>query len=426
MLFRLLIINLLQLISYNAYAAWSTADSVAFANNQSHIFYDDIRSVKVMLNDVATSNPVLSLGGRDRLNVQFDELNGSGTQYYFKLYHCNANWVFSELLENEYLQGFNALPIQTIQNSMNTKERYVHYSFQVPNVEMTPKVSGNYILRIYNYDETDPALQVRFYVVDQKATIDLKAKRARVSSLAYTHHQLDAEVNTSTLRIQDVEKQCTLTIMQNMREDRTLTLNQPRTQIGEKLVFDNTQTFAAGNEFREFDIRTIRVKARNVWRLQVLPEAIEITLELNKIRGNATYTNSRDINGKYSIEYNENGNPATDAEYCKVYFHLDLPAPYVGHRLFVLYEGNFFKPDPLYELFYNDTTSRYEATIFMKQGFYNYIITDYSIAKNEHNEALTEGNFQATENTYQALFYFRPFNARYDHLLGFGAATSEW
>ncbi len=415
------------LFNWNAsLAQWSANDSSAFNKNQSYIFFDDIGSVKLMVNGVPTSNPVIALASSDAIQFQFDEINGNGIQYNFKLLHCNADWSRSELFENEYLSGFNNLPVPIIQNSMNTKVRYVHYSFTFPNVEMRPLVSGNYLMRVYINDDTDPAWQVRIYVVDQRVPISLKANRSRVSSKYTTHHQLDAEVTVAKLNIIEIEKQCLLKIMQNFREDKALLLKNPRVQIGEKLIYDNTQVLPAGNEFRDFDIRTIRVKARNIAKIEILPESNEVTVEPDKLRGNSSYSVLRDINGKYTIEFNETNMSATDAEYCHVHFSLELKAPLVDHRLYIVFEGNFYVPDTKYELKFNYAKERYEASVFLKQGFYNYLIKDISVRKNSDDTDFIEGNYQATENEYQAFFYYRPFSGRYDQLVGLGTTSSEW
>ena len=61
----------------------------------------------------------------------------------------------------------------------------------------------------------------------------------------------------------------------------------------------------------------------------------------------------------------------------------------------------------------------YEAKIYLKQGFYNYILATQS-----PNEAPDygeiNGNFWQTENLYQALLYYRPFGKNYDAILSYG------
>jgi len=61
----------------------------------------------------------------------------------------------------------------------------------------------------------------------------------------------------------------------------------------------------------------------------------------------------------------------------------------------------------------------YEAQIFLKQGFYNYILATKT-ADGNLNYGEVNGNFWQTTNLYQAFLYYRPFGRNYDGLLGYG------
>ena len=68
---------------------------------------------------------------------------------------------------------------------------------------------------------------------------------------------------------------------------------------------------------------------------------------------------------------------------------------------------------------YDTEQKKYIAKIFIKQGFYNYIL-----ATNEANGMINfgeiNGNFWQTENLYQAYLYYKPFGRNYDGLIGYG------
>jgi hypothetical protein len=65
-----------------------------------------------------------------------------------------------------------------------------------------------------------------------------------------------------------------------------------------------------------------------------------------------------------------------------------------------------------------------EATIKLKQGFYNY---KYVIVGEENNIRLNDvgGNFHFTENNYLILVYYRDFGDIYDSIIGVGSANSR-
>ena len=72
---------------------------------------------------------------------------------------------------------------------------------------------------------------------------------------------------------------------------------------------------------------------------------------------------------------------------------------------------------------FNQKKGIYEATLLMKQGFYNYkyVVVD---KENTLQEGAISGNFDETENNYKVLVYYRDLGARYDKLIGLGEANS--
>ena len=72
---------------------------------------------------------------------------------------------------------------------------------------------------------------------------------------------------------------------------------------------------------------------------------------------------------------------------------------------------------------YNSKRNVYEATLLMKQGFYNYKYVVLDSDKNL-NEGAISGNFDETENNFKVIAYYRDLGARYDRLIGMGEASS--
>ena len=70
-------------------------------------------------------------------------------------------------------------------------------------------------------------------------------------------------------------------------------------------------------------------------------------------------------------------------------------------------------------MFYDAAKKRYTAKIYLKQGFYNYILATKD-ASGLLNLGEINGNFWQTENLYQAFLYYKPFGRNYDGLIGYG------
>ena len=68
---------------------------------------------------------------------------------------------------------------------------------------------------------------------------------------------------------------------------------------------------------------------------------------------------------------------------------------------------------------YDEQSKKYIAKIYLKQGFYNYILATKDLSGNL-NFGEINGSFWQTENLYQAFIYYTAFGKNYDGLVGYG------
>ena len=76
---------------------------------------------------------------------------------------------------------------------------------------------------------------------------------------------------------------------------------------------------------------------------------------------------------------------------------------------------------------FNPDKGVYEATLFLKQGYYNYSYVSVDAKEKSANRFSfdnTEGNYTNTENNYTVLVYYRAFGARADELIGYTQVNS--
>ena len=92
--------------------------------------------------------PVIELG--KPLFLEFDDLLANEQDYYYKIIHCDYDWSPSILLKSQYLSGIDNQRILNYENSYNTLQSYSNYKLTIPNRDVRLKVSGNYLLEIYN------------------------------------------------------------------------------------------------------------------------------------------------------------------------------------------------------------------------------------------------------------------------------------
>jgi len=177
--------------------------------------------------------------------------------------------------------------------------------------------------------------------------------------------------------------------------------------------------FPAGKEFRFFDIRTTRYKTERVQTLQEEKHLFQATLFPDEIRNNNTYLYRKDINGKFFPGTLDFFDQNAQADYLWVTFRLPVDYPLKGGKIYLLGKFTDWQLQEPFLLHFNATASAYETTLFLKQGYYEYLYNFLSDDAEDPGENLIEGNDYETENTYQVLVYYRPFGSRYDQVIGY-------
>ena len=78
-------------------------------------FDRDIKSIQLHTEGRPLAEPVIELGGGERLLLTFDDLSSSTRNFVYKITLCDADWNESALLFSEYIAGFQQDNIQDYQ-----------------------------------------------------------------------------------------------------------------------------------------------------------------------------------------------------------------------------------------------------------------------------------------------------------------------
>ena len=106
-----------------------SAQDTGNPRNDSRVLDDDIRSAQLFLQGAPLTLPILEIKtGNNTLILEFDHLGDELKDYIYTIVHCNSDWQPSDLVDNEYIDGFTEDRITTIDNSFNTLQQYTHYS----------------------------------------------------------------------------------------------------------------------------------------------------------------------------------------------------------------------------------------------------------------------------------------------------------
>ena len=230
--------------------------------NNNRIYDAQIRTVKLHLEGLPTSQPIVDLNSGSKLLLSFDDMSNEPMEYYYTFYHCDADWNTSDIEPLEYLKTFEEGEIRTFQFSGRTMRPYVHYRLRLPNNEMEWSISGNYMLVVYYYDENDekvPVFTRRFLVSDNKYFINTRFRFPRETAKLNTHHEIQATVDINKKRLRIPQQQVRLYVYQNGRWDRSATNLEFNRFQGDEYYYDlpGMISLPAPREFRSLDNRFI-------------------------------------------------------------------------------------------------------------------------------------------------------------------------
>lgn len=385
--------------------------------------------------------PIASLGAREALTLSFDELEGSGTRYYYTVIHCDRSWKpTQELSQYDYMGGYKEGEIREYEISSGTYQDYLHYSVSIPNEDVKWSVSGNYLLVVYEEGvDDDPVITRRFMITDEKMAYRTYVDRPANVSKQSTHQEVDFTMDIKALRISNPRMELSNTLLQNGRWDNAIDDIQPRTITGTVLEYDfqDNLVFEAGKEFRNMDISSMKFRSENVKDILEYKEGLTTILFEDEPRAFKNYIWRRDLNGMYvpfnrdfdhkvipldSLEstinlanrYNDREQNRS-TEYTEVLMTLNMSQ--IDREVYVVGGMTDWKFLPEFRMIYDERLDAYVGKLYLKQGYYNY---GYAVADTHGHPdfAVLEGSWYATENNYTVLTYFRPRGGQYDQLVG--------
>lgn len=365
--------------------------------------------------------PIIKLN--EKIHLSFDDMYADEADYYYKIEHCNYNWEPSNLVKSQYLSGLDNQRISNYQNSLATLKPYTHYELTLPNQYTKFKISGNYILKIFNtYDEL--IFSRRFIIYQDAASVGVTIKRSRDLQLIDKKQAVQLTINTNTTNIVNPREEVKIAILQNYNWDTAIKNIKPQFYSGNQLIYkyDMETAFDGGNEYLNFETKEIRTNSNTINKI-VLNTIYEHYLYIDKDRSNELYTYNPDINGDFKITSSEGSNDSYEADYSLVHFALEYDTSIGLHDVYVYGKFNNYALTPENKLVYNPESKLLEASILLKQGFYNYkyVLTD---KKGKPDLNYFSGNNYQTENNYLTIVYYRKFGQQYDGIIGIGTANS--
>jgi hypothetical protein len=382
------------------------------------VYVDNIKTVLLHPVGFEPALPVIELDGTDKLMLSFDDMDNDNKFYGFTFIHCNADWTPSQLMFTQHTDGLMTDQITDWRFSINTFKSYTNYRLTFPTDNMKPKVSGNFILKVFLADEPDKIiLTKRFMVVEKVVGLTPTIQRARNPDDRNTKQELNFNIDLGSENVTNPFDYVKPVILQNERWDNAIYGLKPLYVNSGKLTYDYTvgNLYNGGNEFRRFDLRNARLVNDRVQKITWGDDKQwHFYLYEDKNRLINRYYVMDDINGRYFVRLMNGSDHYSEADYVWVNFELDAAYPVEGDvYVFGMLSGWQLKPE--FKMTYNADKHKYTANVMVKQGVYDY---EYVVFKNgKIDDTYIEGNHYETENTYHILVYIRAFGDRADRLV---------
>jgi hypothetical protein len=381
-------------------------------------FGQKIQSIQLFNPQTNDETPVINFN--QTLVLSFDDLSNSSEIYRYTLKHYNRNWEDDNLFFTEFANGsLNGL-LDKFQYSFNTLQAYTHYKLTFPNEKMQPKISGNFELIVYKDSAEKPLFKKRFFLVEDNAVVALNISRIADAKNPNVNQRVEAQAVSKGGDLSSNVNSMTLNVIQNNNWNVSVLNQKPTATLGNKLLFQQMNlTFPGNNEFYYFDDKNMNLAADMV-RATEIKDGVNQTYLHPVWAYPLNYQYQPDVNGAWYYRRNDIGlerDAEREADYSWVYFSLDSEP--LNKEIYVLGGFNDFKPSAENQMQYDDSAKKYVAKIYLKQGFYNYILaTKGGDGRLDFGEI--NGNFWQTENLYQGFLYYAPFGRNYDGLMGYG------
>lgn len=397
--------------------ALALSSQCLFSQN-SQIMSNNIATLQVVAGDNWLTIPIIELGGDEPINISFDDLTHEYRRYVYRLQHCEADWTPSEdIFDSDYCEGFaDGNTIEDAIESINTNTLYTHYSMQIPNSKTRIKMSGNYLLNIYDENTQDTVAKICFMVVENIMGIKAEVSSNTDIDTNKSHQQVAWSVGYGNIKVTDPTREIKTVVMQNGSWRNAVTNVAPQFSTADGLTWTHCRQliFDAGNEYHKFEILATTHPTLGIE--EVCWDGSNYNARIWTDMPRTNYTYDEDANGAFYIRNSDNIENDYASEYINVLFRLKSPRQ--TGNVYVSGVWTNEATTPQYAMTYNEIDGQYEAMLKLKQGYYSYryVVVDQN---NRLQNAKPEGNFYQTENKYQILVYHRPVGGRTDKLVGY-------
>lgn len=423
--------QLIALISFLAISISLNAQQLQTFSDKN--YNDKVQTVLLHPVTDSLAKPIINLGDMmGKLHLQFDVLSNDAPYMYYTFIHCNNDWTQqSDIQQIEYLAGFESDDIENYSFSLNTMVDYVHFDLLFPTEDMVPKISGNYLLIVFENELTPENIYFtrRFMIVDDKSNISVNIPRYPFDlSLGTDKQQIELSISYPDLFNSLAEQYSNVTIQQNGRWDNVVTGLKPTYVYPDYLSYENNArtVFNSGNQYRRFNTSNLHNMPEQTRSVVMSNDFYVVKLYNDQRRNLYAYVNEQDLFGEKIIYLErDDRDVATEADYVMVEFFLEWSPVMQNQDVYVLGAITDWNLDERNKMTYDYERKGYSLNLLLKQGYYDYIYAVKEKGQSMADVAPIAGNFWETMNEYTIYLYLFNPTQNYDQLIGVKTVVSH-
>ena len=421
--------NFIRKLPFAVLTFFCSCSMLSQAQNVERVYKPNISTVQLFQYGNQQAMPIYTLNSGDQIELGFDDMEGSLKSYYYTYVLCDYNWKPVDINPFDYIKGFTQNRISTYRYSSIAYTRYTHYQAILPERNSYPIKSGNYLLKVFLDGDTSKLVFTKqLLVLDLKSAVAAAVVQPFTPQYFSTHQRIRFTATVSGLNTFSAAQQVKAVVLQNNRWDIAQRDIAPTFVRGNSLEYnsENVAVFAAGKEWRWLDLRSFRLQSDRVDHANYNKSSTDIFLKTDIDRTPQRYVYFPDYNGMYNITTYESINPFWQGDYATVYFKFASPngEAYPGKNIYLAGGLTDYALSDKWKMKFNEEKKIYEATAFLKQGYYNYTYISVD-EKNPADRIALEGNYWETENSYTVLIYYKSFTDRSDQLIGVSRINSR-
>jgi hypothetical protein len=376
---------------------------------------EQIRTIQLYRGDDERRLPVVALDDETSLTLEFDLMKEQGRPLSIYFEHADRRWR-RDLTSNQILESFQNDRLLDYRPSRNTDVPYVHYRYRFPNEEIRFRISGNYILRVTERGRRDSVLfEQPFFVTEKQGRLQLEAEALTIPGQQVPSLRPKARYLPPS-DIQGDPLGHAVCFVRNGRladtrcEDQPLLVRQPELEF----ELERDRAYAPTTAGFGLDLSTLRPAGR-IAEVKRTTVPLEVLLDPDYARfGEPTV--GPNVNGQTIVRSALTGraDPAFSAQYVETTFAF-VPLDEQPYNSPLVVAGSFSQMDPDHgtKMTWNAARGRYEGTVLLKQGKYQYF---YSTSDPAFAKQIQETQRRIT-GTYTAFVYYQDAQYNTDRLL---------